>query len=757
MLLTCVALLQYVHACDQISLQTLTHFYQALSGSQWQRRELWTNAHNCCSWEGVECNDAEDVTSIELKGNNLQGDFPDLSRLPALTRLVLPDNLISGTLSIEPFSELVEIDVNNNEFDTSLPDLSSLRKLKHVDFGNNFFHGKLLEDFSFHTDLSFFHVQNNPSLSNSRFPVFAISLRDLDIRNASIQGPLPADIETMMARMTHFKISDNDISGTLPNILLPNMVVLHAAGNPLECPCVYYGQIQENDYIRKYEECYKVAHTSQRIVPEVAIRFTIVLRTSFCNVNVGIPLSSYETSGYIIDCIKGDFSILKDVSHLSVAIASFRPIDTYLRVTSLLWKDAFEYKIRTSSDPDVQILGVIDIRSDGDWLRHVQHTFAPTPMNGIVLPPFGEDPCVDSYLNTTGIPSDCSTAVELFHKQVCLTALRGRCCQSCEETPCSYFQDVLKKPQCHIIALGGACPYRDCERTCCTFIAPTQYPTTTPITSDPTAMPTFSPTVVVFSDFAIEQNITHIEHTIVEEDETVKWFLILFVIVLFVMALGIGTYFWEGCCEDPEEDLTDDSSRKSVLARNSKAKRFARTLFGRKDRNDSETRSSDNSDVGRKKHRPEHRAKKHRKKSTRVVSPEASPKRKNKDDGDALKRRVKKSGSSIKITDDAKSGKNSPSKASKKLKNQESMAKLDTDLSDSEETAEKIAKKVKLLKKGSKHDVTLEDTTDSPRKRHKLKNQGSTSSLTRKSMKDENGASSKDSKSKYKKQMSLYE
>ena len=77
-------------------------------------------------------------------------------------------------------------------------------------------------------------------------------------------------------------------------------VVLHASGNPLECPSVYYGQIQENDYIRRYEECYAMAHASKRIVPEVAIRFSIVLRTSFCNVNVNIPLDpSYETSGYM--------------------------------------------------------------------------------------------------------------------------------------------------------------------------------------------------------------------------------------------------------------------------------------------------------------------------------------------------------------------------------------------------------------------------------------------------------------------------
>jgi len=780
MLLACVALLQYVHACDQNSLQILTDFYEVLSGSQWQRKELWRNAHNCCSWEGIECNDNNDVTSIELRGNNLQGNFPDLSRLHALTRMVLPDNKISGNLSIEPFSDLVEIDVNNNQFESSLPDLSNLRKLRHVDFGNNFFQGVLPEDFSFHMDLSFFHVQNNPSLSNSQFPVFPTSLLDLDIRNASIQGPLPPDIETMMTRMTHFKISDNGISGTLPNIPLPNMVVLHASGNPLECPSVYYGQIQENDYIRRYEECYAMAHASTRIVPEVAVRFTIVLRTSFCNVNVNIPLDmSYETSGYIIDCVSGDFSNLEDVSYLSVAIATFRPIDTYLRVTSLQWKDAFEYKIRTSSDPDVQVLGVIDITSDDEWLDHVQHTFAPIPLSGIRLPPSAGEPCEDSYLNITGIPSDCPSAVESFHREVCLTVHRMQCCQSCQETPCAYWQDILKQQQCHIIALGGACPYNECERTCCTFIAPTQYPSTTPTTSAPTTMPTFSPTIVAFSDFNIEINVTHIQHTIVKENETVKWFLIGFVIVLFIMALMVGSYFWESCCEDPDDDVTDDSSRKSGFERQSKAKRFARTLFGR-NRNDSETRSSDNSDSGRKKHRPEHRAKKSRKKSTvtrrnrnslsasdsqmkRVASPEVSSKRKNKDDSDAPKRKIKKSGSSMKVADVPKLGKNSPSKASKKLKNQESMSRLDSDDSDSEENAGKKtpSKKVKLLKKATKHDSTWEDAdlnkADSPRKRLKLKKQGSLNSHSRKSMKDENGASSKDSKSKYKRQISLYE
>ena len=116
---------------DQID--ALVDIYYSLNGPTWQHNSNWLVGDPCENdWYGVDCcmldcSETEtNVTSLELKHNNVSGFIPDsISKLP-LTKLDLYNNVINGTIpdSIASVTTLTYLDLGENRRFCSSPSFS---------------------------------------------------------------------------------------------------------------------------------------------------------------------------------------------------------------------------------------------------------------------------------------------------------------------------------------------------------------------------------------------------------------------------------------------------------------------------------------------------------------------------------------------------------------------------------------------------------------------------------------------------------
>ncbi|TNJ26263.1 Leucine-rich repeat protein [Giardia muris] len=131
-------LLSLARAWTDLELACLQALYADTGGVGWYNSDGWVDpAANPCVYFGISCNDAEEIVTIELIGNNLEGVIPScLTDFHALTHLSLSHNRLDGPLPDLP-SSLTYIHVGSNRL-TSLPsNLCSLPSLEAVKIDHN--------------------------------------------------------------------------------------------------------------------------------------------------------------------------------------------------------------------------------------------------------------------------------------------------------------------------------------------------------------------------------------------------------------------------------------------------------------------------------------------------------------------------------------------------------------------------------------------------------------------------------------------
>ena len=81
----------------------LSTLFLGASGTQWDRSSGWQSQMSECSWSGIECDEGDRVTNIELYENNIVGSLPmELSLLSnSLSRITMDSNEISSTIPTE--------------------------------------------------------------------------------------------------------------------------------------------------------------------------------------------------------------------------------------------------------------------------------------------------------------------------------------------------------------------------------------------------------------------------------------------------------------------------------------------------------------------------------------------------------------------------------------------------------------------------------------------------------------------------------
>ena len=169
---------------------TLMALYNSAGGASWTDKASWGTSDPLNDWFGVSADANDNVTALDLSGNNLRGTLP-------------PD---LGTLTM-----LETLDLSNNRLSRTIPNLSALDSLTSLDLSDNQLSGTI------------------PDWLGS-----LTALQDLSLRDNWLTGPIPEELGDLVA-LQNLYLDDNQLSGAIPDWLsdLDQLLKLYLNGNQL--------------------------------------------------------------------------------------------------------------------------------------------------------------------------------------------------------------------------------------------------------------------------------------------------------------------------------------------------------------------------------------------------------------------------------------------------------------------------------------------------------------------------------------------
>lgn len=255
--------------------------------NSWFRHENWLTSAGICNWEGIQCQPHSekynkeimdnsmhdgDVSSIELRRNNLHGTIPDelYTTLPFLKLMDLSDNGLAGVLSTKvarcnrletlnltanniagsiviEISELIllkELHLKDNLLEYSIPEsIGNMNGLRHLDLSGNSIDGTIPTVIGQLLQLSILDLSWNLLFGTIPYEISNLqTLVKLDISHNNIGGPfiaelgyvtyleilrlnnnhLAGEIPTEMGNLIHLnelQLNNNDFDGTLTGVI----------------------------------------------------------------------------------------------------------------------------------------------------------------------------------------------------------------------------------------------------------------------------------------------------------------------------------------------------------------------------------------------------------------------------------------------------------------------------------------------------------------------------------------------------------
>ena len=267
----------------------------------WFRHKNWLTSSGICSWEGIQCQPHSekynkeimdnsmhdgDVSSIELRRNNLHGTIPDelYTTLPFLRVLDLSDNGLAGVLStkiarcdrletlnltanniagsiVTEISELIllkELHLKDNLLEYSIPEsIGNMNSLRHLDLSGNSIDGTIPNAIGQLSQLSILDLSWNLLFGTIPYEISNLqTLVKLDISHNNVGGPFIAELGYVtyleILRLNHnhlageipieignlvhlnkLQLNKNDFDGTLPGVIsnLIELDLLNVANN----------------------------------------------------------------------------------------------------------------------------------------------------------------------------------------------------------------------------------------------------------------------------------------------------------------------------------------------------------------------------------------------------------------------------------------------------------------------------------------------------------------------------------------------
>eukprot|EP01028_Stygiella_incarcerata_P006975 TRINITY_DN28433_c0_g2_i3.p1 TRINITY_DN28433_c0_g2~~TRINITY_DN28433_c0_g2_i3.p1 ORF type:complete len:1497 (-),score=267.72 TRINITY_DN28433_c0_g2_i3:686-5176(-) len=224
-------------------LQTLVVRSNKLTGSL----PLWTGAMPNLthldlgdnSFSGALTAETAPTDSIEIfsvQNNKLTGTIPPgLFEKHNLRVLKMGKNSLSGELSasISDLTRLETLWIDDNELSGSLPDsIGDLREMKDFNAGFNGFNGSLPDTLGQWTRMTNFTVRHNAFTGQLPDVIFTqwTQLQRINIRDNQFYGTIPSEFFAHSTLRTVI-MDYNDLEGTLPNTLSPNMEIMYISYN----------------------------------------------------------------------------------------------------------------------------------------------------------------------------------------------------------------------------------------------------------------------------------------------------------------------------------------------------------------------------------------------------------------------------------------------------------------------------------------------------------------------------------------------
>ena len=128
---------------------TLMALYNSAGGASWTDKASWGTTDPLDDWFGVSADANDNVTALDLSGNNLRGTLPpDLGTLTMLGTLDLSNNRLSRTIpNLSALTRLTTLDLSNNQLSGTIPDwLGSLTSLTTLNLRDNRLTGPIPEE-----------------------------------------------------------------------------------------------------------------------------------------------------------------------------------------------------------------------------------------------------------------------------------------------------------------------------------------------------------------------------------------------------------------------------------------------------------------------------------------------------------------------------------------------------------------------------------------------------------------------------------
>ncbi|KAL6504285.1 Receptor-like protein kinase 7 [Orobanche gracilis] len=210
-----------VAASDE--LQTLLQIKAALQDINTKSLfDSWQPDTTPCNFSGIACDSNGLVNEIELSNKNLFAAVPlnHICQLKSLEKLSLGLNKLYGrvTQDLNNCSSLKYLDLGNNFFTGTFPDISSIDGLVYLYANNSGFSGI----FPWNSLQNMMNLQvlslGDNSFSRTPFPREIVNLTSLNwlyLSNCSIEGKIPEEIGHL-SELINLELASNYISGEIP-------------------------------------------------------------------------------------------------------------------------------------------------------------------------------------------------------------------------------------------------------------------------------------------------------------------------------------------------------------------------------------------------------------------------------------------------------------------------------------------------------------------------------------------------------------